>query len=918
PWFAMELVEGTALNRFCDAEKLALPARIALFQEICAGVQHAHQKGVIHRDLKPGNILVSRKDDRFAPKVIDFGIARATDRDLGDRTIHTERGALVGTPEYMSPEQADGDSRRIDTRTDIYALGVILYELLTGRLPFDSAELRAAGSAEIRRVLNEVEPPRPSTRVTAAGAAAEVAAAERRCSTGELQRRLRGDLDWIVLKAMAKEPERRYESAHELAMDLERHLRQQPVLAGPPTASYRLRKFARRHRGQVVAAAAVFLTAMVGTAVALQFALARDAKAREFDLLAGVVQHDQVLAAEQDLYPAWPPLIPLMQRWLERDCGALLARRDEIERQIAGMRARALPETTDELRRQREAHPRFAEWQQLGQHLESLRRAQAIRDGERELVVPPLSPEQESLTMLELSDLVWERIAPPNQGRRVYGEEDVALACARVVVERAAGTEHATYSLSLLAQALLANGQDESGRQRIAEAEAAAVAAGDAESGRSFRQYFDRAVASLASTTQQVEEQYLALSADVMRRSYRFPEQSGAELFLHDTLVSLLEDLDRLVAHEQANVKARLQWAQWLRDGLTRQHPNARHSWDEVRAAIAASSCYAGQDIELRDEDVHGLVPIGMNPVTRLWEFYELRSAWNGRTDPWQLPIPEHAADGSIAVTAKTGIVFVLLPGGTFTMGSQADDEGGPNYDAEALPQMGPVHEVTLQPFLLARHELTQGQWARLWPEADEMRFPSQIKAGMEVNGRVISFAHPVENIDWLTCRRLLLHGGMALPTEAQWEYGCRAGTSTPWWPGDDPLDLAGIANVRDRYACRIEKAWAEYGEPAPFEDGHVGHAPVGSFAANAFGLFDVHGNVWEFCEDLEGSYLDDVKAGDGLRLRGDGTGSRINRGGCMFNNVLEAKCAWRGANTESVQTGLLGVRPARPLRLRD
>jgi non-specific serine/threonine protein kinase/serine/threonine-protein kinase len=257
PYFAMEHVAGEAITTYCDRHRLSMPERLDLFARVCEAVQHAHQKGVIHRDLKPSNVMVTIQGDKPAPKIIDFGVAKATAQRLTERTIFTELGMLIGTPEYMSPEQAEMTGLDVDTRTDVYALGVMLYELLTGALPFESKELREAGFEEIRRRIREVDPPRPSTRVRTLGARSTQAASNRRTDPEKLASRLKGDLDWIVMKALEKDRTRRYGSASDLVADLERHLQDLPVLAGPPGASYRAGKFVRRHRfGVTIASAA--------------------------------------------------------------------------------------------------------------------------------------------------------------------------------------------------------------------------------------------------------------------------------------------------------------------------------------------------------------------------------------------------------------------------------------------------------------------------------------------------------------------------------------------------------------------------------------------------------------------------------------------------------------------------------------
>jgi serine/threonine protein kinase/tetratricopeptide (TPR) repeat protein len=273
PYFVMELVRGEPITQYCDKHKLSVDQRLALFEQVCLAVQHAHTKGVIHRDLKPSNLLVSTQDNGPFAKVIDFGIAKAVSGRLTDRTLFTEMHQLVGTPLYMSPEQAEG-SADIDTRTDIYSLGVILYELLTGANPLDATSLRGAALAEMQRIIREVEPPRPSARVTQRNEPSTLDAAARRgLEPPRLRRELKGDLDWIVMKAIDKERTRRYETANGLAMDLRRHLNRQPVIAAPPSTSYRVGKFVRRHRVGVAAS-----TVVVAALIAAVFSFAEQAR----------------------------------------------------------------------------------------------------------------------------------------------------------------------------------------------------------------------------------------------------------------------------------------------------------------------------------------------------------------------------------------------------------------------------------------------------------------------------------------------------------------------------------------------------------------------------------------------------------------------------------------------------------------
>jgi serine/threonine protein kinase len=264
PYFAMELVKGVPITCYCDERKLTVRERLALFIPVCQAVQHAHLKGVIHRDLKPNNVLVARYDDRPSPKVIDFGIAKAVGQPLTDNTLVTGFGAIIGTPAYMSPEQATLDELDLDTRSDIYALGVLLYELMTGSTPFGD-ESKSAGLFELLRIIREKEPPRPSTKVSIAESLPAVAA-NRGTEPRSLASLLHSDLDWIVMKALEKDRNRRYETANGLAADIERYLAGEAVRAHPPSATYRLRKLVLRNRGPLVAAFAVLIVLMGGVA----------------------------------------------------------------------------------------------------------------------------------------------------------------------------------------------------------------------------------------------------------------------------------------------------------------------------------------------------------------------------------------------------------------------------------------------------------------------------------------------------------------------------------------------------------------------------------------------------------------------------------------------------------------------------
>ncbi|HEY2786999.1 MAG TPA: protein kinase [Fimbriiglobus sp.] len=271
PFFVMELVRGIPITETCDENHLPVRERLELFIHVCEAVQHAHQKGIIHRDLKPSNVLVTVHDSRLVPKIIDFGISKAIGQQLTEKTLFTNFAQMIGTPLYMSPEQAQMSGLDIDTRTDIYALGVLLYELLTGTTPFDRERLRAAGVDEIRRIIREEEPPKPSTRMSTLGRAASTVFDRRTGDGRQFGRRFRGDLDWIVMKCLEKDRERRYQTSTALAADLRHYLHNEPVLARPPSVWYRFSKFARRNRAALLVTAST-VSALVATVVTLAVA----------------------------------------------------------------------------------------------------------------------------------------------------------------------------------------------------------------------------------------------------------------------------------------------------------------------------------------------------------------------------------------------------------------------------------------------------------------------------------------------------------------------------------------------------------------------------------------------------------------------------------------------------------------------
>jgi formylglycine-generating enzyme required for sulfatase activity len=693
PYFVMELVPGgVPITRYCTEHDLPLAERIALFQRVCEGVQHAHDKMVIHRDLKPDNVLVTRdKSSRPLPKVIDFGLARSVEGEA----LMTLTGFVVGTPEYMSPEQVAGQD--LDKRTDVYSLGIILYELLTGVRPFSSDELRRASPVELQKILTQKDPLRPSMRV---GTKAQV-------------RALAGDLDWITMKAMEKDRARRYASPNELAQDLDRHLRDEPVTAGPPSTAYRIRKFVRRYRGLVTAGIGMLLLLLAGVVTSTLFWVRAETNLDRFHLVRDVVRLEEAKAIAATLWPAFPDRAPAMRHWLAEQAEPLAAR------------------------------------------LPVLR---AARD-------------------------------------------------------------------------------------------------------------------------------------DMRKRAHRAEGADPADTFLHAQVSKLVTDLEAFMAENGtvATVRIRLEEAETVHE---RTIENQREEWDRAIAAIATHPKYGG----LKVTPQIGLVPIGPDPDSTLWEFGHPASG----------QVPQRGDDGRFPVTDGMSIVLVLLPGGPFTLGAQRSAEHETGY--EVADSEGPPHQVILDPFLLSRYELTKAQWKRL-SNADD---PSGYKVGGEDAGnpQTISDRHPVESISWQTCHQQLRYYGLSLPTEAQWEYGCRAGTMTAWWTGKEAKSLAGAANVFDEHARRHGRGW---GFPETFDDRWSSHAPVGSYRPNPFGLFDMHGNVYEWCADWYLPYSCETRRGDGLREAGvTSVTNRVYRGGCFVLAGHFARTTARGYQSPAYESDTVGCRPAR------
>ncbi|MFT7670610.1 MAG: formylglycine-generating enzyme required for sulfatase activity/serine/threonine protein kinase [Planctomycetota bacterium] len=844
-WIAQELVEGAwTLRDFIDEmrNEEELPENyyraVAVFvAELADALGAAHEAGVIHRDVKPQNVLVTPDDH---PKLTDFGLARIT-----DETALSVSGDLAGTWHYMSPEQVKAKHSGLDHRTDVFSLGVVMYEMLSFQRPFD-------GDTTHQIAENIVNNDPPDLR--------------------KIKSRVPKDLVVICAKSLEKLREGRFPSMSEFAADLRRHLANEPIHAQPPTNFERVVKWVRRNPTKSVATvfATVAFTVISGlginlakanilaetktddletanvslekrtndleakttelsnsnselktkTAEAVANATRADAKTTDVLRLSLSQDYEDLIVAADELWPPHPQRIGALTEWIE-EATKLTGELPALERKQAELRATAIPQTEEERKAGRASHPDLGKLDPLRAEIAAKRAALAVRRGELEIELPKVNRSDHPSGVSALSDAAWELAAL---------ETD----------------------LSAL-------------EQRVSE-----------------------------------------------RQAWTFPAEEESETrarWWHNQISVLISELRSLsakgtgllvaagVSEEHSwSVSRRLALAERLRDGFAEGGDFAVR-WE--RDLVAIHEAYPGLTLPMQ----LGLVPIGPDPASKLWEFWEVQSG----TEPLR------DEEGKLVLEESSGLVFVLLPSGKFWMGAQSVDPEGRNYDKGAEPDESPVHEVKLSAFFLSKYEMTQGQWRGLTGWNRSFFGPNFWTAHWARGGEGGDLLQPVTDISWFDCHTMVARWGFRLPSEAQWEYGARGGTSSVYWSGSGLEDLQGVANIADQYA-KANGAHSSWRIEDQLDDGYAMHAPVDALLPNGFGLHHVHGNVWEWCQDwFDWSFYSKSPALDPLSPY-EHSPVRVSRGGC-FNTVSSvARSAYRVSFTPSLAGNSLGLRPARDI----
>jgi len=972
-WIAQELVEGSWTLKDFLAElrnEETTPdgyyrKAAELVAALADGIEAAHRAGVIHRDIKPQNILIAPDD---SPKLTDFGLARVVDDSFASVT-----GTVAGTYEYMSPEQVTAKLIGLDHRTDIFSLGVVLYEMLSLRRPFEGDS-----GPQISQKILFFDPPEPS----------------------KVRSQCPRELSIICGKALEKEPDRRYATMAEFAADLRRHLADEPIHARPPGTLVRVWKWSRRNPVTSLSSVAGIVTVTATTAFWVQSTamekldrlasdlaisnraleqsnvelaaqieraelgerearknadhaqqnaelaqrneaeskrsqmiaqLARDEAqeiAGEVLALSSQLDHDQLVVEAAKLWPAHPETISAYEEWLRRANELILGRPADESR---GLKKRpSLAEhasKVDELERsatrpieadvraEREPHATLAELQAMQVQLLTYSRMLGDDAWPSEAsVAAGLSTRDLPTDAEALNALAWPLVDTSSYENTVFGQEVRALLLARRAL--AASSEGARSRVrATLAWALfrVARFDEARGEMRTALSEPGGEALkSTADALEDVLAYWSGDnMAEHRKRRDKLAEEVAALSALVRnRRPFEFDDPE--KKWWNRQLVKLVSDLDALSDPRTGlmndvlaepfgwGVAKRYEFARSIGERSV-SGSDATRLWSEAIAAIESSPKYGG----LKMVPQMGLLPIGMDPNSGLWEFAHLQTGEPAFRDAY----------GRLELTEATGLVLVLIPGAKFLMGAQ-NDPGAANHDPQARNNAdrlgdrdneGPVREVELSAYFLSKYEMTQGQWQRI-----AATNPSYYKPP---GGIAPSLLHPVEQVSWAMCFDLLERLGLSLPSEAQWEFGARGGTSTAWWTGQERESLRGKVNIADQTAKNAGALWSSIDDWPGLEDGSAVHCAVGKYAANGFGLHEVVGNVSEWCLDGYDSGFSGAASGNDPQSPGVDASRRVFRGGGFNDAAALVRAASRVSSPPEYRTSSLGVRPASALR---